>query len=101
MRYDQNQLQNACLRNHCLSTDIIGRAGVSPPSRMAGSITLYLGMTWVVSGQFPRIENIRRGATAKCDREEPKEHHSSTKRAGLHIDTHHPCLEYAGGVNRV
>ena len=36
-------------------------------------------MTRVVSGQFPRIENIRRGATAKRDREEPKEHHSSTK----------------------
>ena len=44
------------------------------------SSTAYLGMTQVVSGQFPRIENIQHGATAKCDREELKEHHTSTKR---------------------
>ena len=44
------------------------------------SSTAYLGMTRVVSGQYLRIENIRRGATAKRDREEPKEHHNSTKR---------------------
>ena len=41
--------------------------------------TAYLGMTRVVSGQFPCIENIQHGATAKLDCEEPKEHHSSTK----------------------
>ena len=41
--------------------------------------TAYLGMTRVVSGQVPRIENIRRDAMAKCDSEGPKEHHSSTK----------------------
>ena len=41
--------------------------------------TAYLGMTWVVSGQFPRIENIRCDAMAKRDREGPKEQHSSTK----------------------
>ena len=36
-------------------------------------------MTQVVSGQFPHIENIRCGAMAKRNREEPKEHHSLTK----------------------
>ena len=36
-------------------------------------------MTWVVSGQFPHIENIWRSDTAKSDHEEPKEHHNSTK----------------------
>ena len=41
--------------------------------------TAYLGMTQVVSGQFLCIENIRCGATAKRNRVEPKEHHSSTK----------------------
>ena len=40
----------------------------------------YLGMTRVVSGQLPHIENIRCGATAKGNCKEPKEHHSSTKR---------------------
>ena len=44
----------------------------------------YLGMTQIVSGQFPDIEKIRRCATTKHDCEEPKKHHSST-----HIDTHH------------
>ena len=39
----------------------------------------YLGMTRVVSGQFARIENVRRGNTAKRDREEAKEHHNSIK----------------------
>ena len=43
------------------------------------SSTAYLGMTWVVSGQFPRIENVQHGDTPKCDHEEPKEHHNSTK----------------------
>ena len=42
-------------------------------------IMQYLGMTWVVSSQFLRIENVRRGDTAKRDCEEPKEHHNSTK----------------------
>ena len=41
--------------------------------------TVYLGITRVVSGQFLRIENVRRGNTAKRDCEEPKEHHNSTK----------------------
>ena len=41
--------------------------------------TAYLGMTQVVSGQFLHIENIWCNAMAKHDREEPKEHHSSTK----------------------
>ena len=48
------------------------------PIRQYGS-TAYLGMTRVVSGQFARIENVRRGNTAKRDREEAKEHHNSTK----------------------
>ena len=39
----------------------------------------YLGMTRVVSGQFPHIEYVRRGDTAKHNREEPKEHHNLTK----------------------
>ena len=29
--------------------------------------TVYLGMTLVVSGQFPCIENVQRGDTAKRD----------------------------------
>ena len=37
-------------------------------------------MTRIVLSQFPRIEHIRRGATAKRGRVETKEHHSSTKR---------------------
>ena len=41
--------------------------------------TVYLGMTRVVSGQFPCIVNARHCTMAKRDREEPKEHHSSTK----------------------
>ena len=41
--------------------------------------TAYLGMTRVVSGQFPCIENVRHGNMAKRDREEPKEHHNLTK----------------------
>ena len=41
--------------------------------------TAYLGMTRVVSSQSPRIENIRHGATAKCNRKEPKQCHNSTK----------------------
>ena len=41
--------------------------------------TAYLGMTRVVLGQFPCIENIQRGNTAKHDSEEPKQHHNSTK----------------------
>ena len=41
--------------------------------------TAYLGMTRVVSGQFPHIENVWHGDTAKRDCEEPKEHHNSTK----------------------
>ena len=36
-------------------------------------------MTQVVSGQFPRTENIQHSAMAKRDHEEPKEHQSSTK----------------------
>ena len=40
--------------------------------------TAYLGMTWVILGQFLHIENIQCGATAKCDHEEPKESHIST-----------------------
>ena len=42
--------------------------------------TAYLEMIRVVSGQYLRIENIRHSATTKRDCEEPKEHHSSTKR---------------------
>ena len=38
----------------------------------------HLGMTWVVSDQFPCIENIRRNAMAKRDRKEPKERHIHT-----------------------
>ena len=59
--------------------------------------TVYL-MTQVVSGQFLRIENIQRGAIAKHDCKEPKEHHSSTKgELGYTlIPMHLACLEYAG-----
>ena len=41
--------------------------------------TAYLGMTQVVSGQFPRIENVQCRDTAKHNCEEPKEHHNLTK----------------------
>ena len=40
--------------------------------------TACLGMTRVVSVQFPHIENVRHGDTAKHDRKERKEHHNST-----------------------
>ena len=64
--------------------------------------TVYLGTILVVSGQFPRIENIRHDTMANCNCDEPKEHHSSTKgELGLHIDICYECLEYVGAVNWV
>ena len=44
------------------------------------SSTAYLGMIPVVSGQFPRIENIWRSTMAKRGHEKSKEHHRLTKR---------------------
>ena len=64
------------------------------------SSTVHLGMTQVVSGQFPRIENIRRNAMAKHNSKEPKEHHSSTKgELGYTMISAMHGLEYAGAMN--
>ena len=63
------------------ATNAIIRHAISSKSRKHNHHyhTAYLGMTQGVSGQFPCIENVRCGDTAKRNRKESKEHHNLTK----------------------